>query len=120
MAELLQSLTALGEAGYFTQVVLDAFQKRTGREKADSQLRPWLKMTANAPEGKMMEVENLTRREMEIIALLADGLKNKEIADRLYLSPTTIKKHIYNIYQKWDVHSRISVVTRAREKGIIS
>jgi LuxR family maltose regulon positive regulatory protein len=64
--------------------------------------------------------ESLTERETEILSLLSKGLKNREIAEKIFLSPTTIKKHIYNIYQKLDVHSRIEVVTKARENGIIS
>ena len=64
--------------------------------------------------------ESLTERETEVLSLLSKGLKNREIAEKIFLSPTTIKKHIYNIYQKLDVHSRIEVVTKARENGIIS
>ncbi len=63
--------------------------------------------------------EPLTEREREILLLLSHGLKNREIGDKIFLSPTTIKKHVYNLYQKLDVHSRIEVVSKGRELGLI-
>ena len=65
-------------------------------------------------------LEHLTEREIEILTLLSRGLKNREIGDKIFLAQTTVKRHIYNIYQKLDVHSRIEVVTKARELGLIS
>jgi len=64
-------------------------------------------------------LDPLTNRELEVLTLLAQGLSNKEIASKVFLSSETIKKHIYNIYQKLDVHSRISAIERARELGIL-
>jgi LuxR family maltose regulon positive regulatory protein len=64
--------------------------------------------------------EPLTQRELEILALLSHGLKNREIGDKIFLAPTTIKKHVYNIYQKLNVHSRLEVVSKAQELGLIS
>jgi LuxR family maltose regulon positive regulatory protein len=72
---------------------------------------------SRAPDRPLSEP--LTQREIEILALLSHGLKNREIGDRIFLAPTTIKKHVYNIYQKLNVHSRIEVVSRARELGLI-
>jgi LuxR family maltose regulon positive regulatory protein len=62
---------------------------------------------------------SLTPREIEILKYIADGLRNKEIADKLFLAPETVKKHLYNIYQKFDIHSRMNVVVKARELGMI-
>jgi LuxR family transcriptional regulator, maltose regulon positive regulatory protein len=64
-------------------------------------------------------VEPLTERELEVLALLAEGLSNVEIAGRLYLSPNTLKAHTQNIYSKLDVHSRVQVVNKARALGLI-
>ena len=49
----------------------------------------------------------LTSREMEILAMIATGSKNEEIADKLYISPNTVKTHIYNIFKKIDVPNRL-------------
>lgn len=57
----------------------------------------------------------LTSREEEIILLIFDGLRHKEIADRLFLSLTTVKKHIYNIYQKLGVQSSIDALNKLQE-----
>lgn len=56
--------------------------------------------------------ELLTRREIEILELLDQGLRYKEIADRLCISMTTVKKHIYNIYQKLQVSSKIDALNK--------
>jgi LuxR family maltose regulon positive regulatory protein len=64
-------------------------------------------------------LEPLSSREVEILALMADGLSNVEIAARLYLSPNTLKSHTQNIYGKLDVHSRVQAVNRGRTLKLI-
>jgi len=64
-------------------------------------------------------VEALTEREIEVLQLIADGMTNPQIAQKLYLSPNTLKAHTQNIYSKLDVHSRLQAVNRARELGLI-
>ena len=49
----------------------------------------------------------MTRREREVVALIADGLTNKEIADKLHLSAYTAKSHIHNILEKMVLNTRI-------------
>ena len=61
----------------------------------------------------------LTPREIEIVHMAADGLRNKEIADRLYVSEATIRTHLWNIYQKLKVNSREQLVQYARDKGLV-
>jgi DNA-binding NarL/FixJ family response regulator len=59
----------------------------------------------------------LSRRELQILTHLAEGLSNKEIADKVHLSPDTVKSHLKNIYQKLHVHNRSQAVrTAVREK----
>jgi LuxR family maltose regulon positive regulatory protein len=65
-------------------------------------------------------VEALSERELEVLQLMARGLTNPEIAERLYLSPNTLKAHAQNIYQKLDVHSRVQAVNRGRELGLLT
>jgi LuxR family maltose regulon positive regulatory protein len=62
----------------------------------------------------------LSERELEVLALLADGLTNQEIAARLYLAVSTVKVHTRNLYSKLDVHSRTQAVARAHELGFLS
>ena len=59
----------------------------------------------------------LTARELEILRLIGDGLKNQEIAKRLYLSVHTVKNHVHNILERLGVKSRWSAVAHASEKG---
>lgn len=54
--------------------------------------------------------EELTKREQEILTLLAEGLKNQDIADKLFISAATVKKHVENIYNKLQLHSRVELV----------
>jgi LuxR family maltose regulon positive regulatory protein len=62
-------------------------------------------------------VEPLTEREQEVLRLIADGLSNREIATRLFVAVTTVKKHASNVYGKLGVRSRTEAVARARELG---
>ena len=55
----------------------------------------------------------LTVREREVLNLLADGLTNGEIAQRLWVSPGTVRRHLENIYTKLDVHTRTAAVRAA-------
>jgi LuxR family maltose regulon positive regulatory protein len=60
-------------------------------------------------------IEPLTPTEQQVLALLGHHLTNKEIADQLVVSPSTVKTHTLNIYRKLDVHGRKQAVARARE-----
>lgn len=72
---------------------------------------------SQSPESNI--IEPLTEREIEVLGLMAEGLSNREIADRLILSLHTIKAHSRNIYGKLDVHSRMSAVTKAKALGVL-
>ncbi|KAA2252844.1 response regulator transcription factor [Solihabitans fulvus] len=62
----------------------------------------------------------LSRREREVIVLVASGLRNSEIAGELYISEGTVKRHLTNAYSKLGVESRMSAVKRAISLGIVS
>ena len=64
-------------------------------------------------------VEPLSERELEVLQLIAEGLTNREIASRLFLSLNTVKAHTRNIYGKLDSHNRMQAVTSARAFGIL-
>jgi len=63
-------------------------------------------------------MKNLTNRELEIIALLVQRLSNKEIAEKLFISPETVKRHIYNIYRKLKVSTRREAEKKVNALGI--
>jgi DNA-binding NarL/FixJ family response regulator len=62
----------------------------------------------------------LTAREMEVLRLLARGLRNKEIAARLFVSERTVNFHLANIYQKLNVSGRTEALSKAHEQGLIT
>ncbi len=72
---------------------------------------------ASAPEKQ--QIEELTPRQREILALIADGLTNQQIADKLVLSPFTIATHRANIMQKLNLHNRTELIRYAMKHGLI-
>ena len=61
----------------------------------------------------------LTPREAEIVQMVAQGLRNKAIADRLSISEGTVKIHLHNIYEKVKVDGRLELVLWAQERGLV-
>lgn len=53
------------------------------------------------------KIESLTRREYEVLILIGEGLNNREIAERLFISEKTVKNHVSNIFKKIDVNDRV-------------
>jgi LuxR family maltose regulon positive regulatory protein len=64
-------------------------------------------------------VEHLSERELEVLRLIAAGLPNKKIMEELFLSLSTVKTHIRNIYSKLNVHSRTEVIVKAKEMDLL-
>lgn len=78
--------------------------------------------TTIAPSRKQLldgEFEPLSERELEVLHLIADGLSNREIAQRLVVSLGTVKKHLNNIFLKLDAHSRTQVIATARKYNLL-
>jgi len=71
-------------------------------------------------EAGLREVTSvLTPREIEIVRLAAQGLRNQAIADQLHISEGTVKVHLHNIYEKLGVDGRVALTLYARDKGLI-
>ncbi|MGE8407071.1 MAG: LuxR C-terminal-related transcriptional regulator [Pseudomonas sp.] len=62
-------------------------------------------------------IEALSKRELQVLHYIAEGLRNREIADRIFLSETTIKAHLRRIHSKLNAHSRTQAVAIARRHG---
>lgn len=62
---------------------------------------------------------NLSRRELDVLELMAQGLTNQEIASRLFVSLNTIKTHSMNLFEKMDVSRRTQAIAKGRELSII-
>ena len=74
-----------------------------------------LRARVSEPEAKpsaTAESGPLTRREHEIVMLVAEGLTNAQIAERLCISPGTVRRHLENVFARLDVHTRTAAVAR--------
>ena len=74
---------------------------------------------ANAELPWWYLTDPLSDRELEVMELVARGLSNQQIGDKIFISPGTVKRHLSNIYQKLDVHSRVQAIELARKFQLI-
>jgi len=70
-------------------------------------------------QDQRKSLAKLTDSEMKVLKLVAKGLRNQEIAEKLFNSELTIKKHIYHMFQKLSVKNRLSLVMKAKQEGIL-
>jgi DNA-binding NarL/FixJ family response regulator len=70
---------------------------------------------------KMLQGERdvLTPREIEIVRMVARGLSNREVGEKLFISEGTVKTHLHTIYEKLDLNGRVQLANYAREKGLV-
>jgi DNA-binding NarL/FixJ family response regulator len=103
--------------------LLNAIRQVAGGEVSLPQalaLRLVTRMTRQTPDRAGDLPEPLTDREREVLTLLAEGLSNKEIAQRLYLSVRTVEGHLVNIYGKLGLHSRTEAALYAVRLGWVT
>jgi len=137
----LQKAVELAQPGGFIRVFVDfgspmqtLLRQLAGEEASSEAIQRILAAFPDAQDGSTGEaaarfvprslkvaglVEPLTTREREILLLLREPYSGKEIANKLFISPTTLKRHTSNIYGKLDVHNRWDAVAAAEALGIL-
>ncbi|MDQ3810072.1 MAG: LuxR C-terminal-related transcriptional regulator, partial [Chloroflexota bacterium] len=105
MRTLLRRAAASGTTSSYTQRLLSAFNEPA--------------QPASTPAHAAGLVEPLTGREVEILRLVAAGMRNQEIADHLVISPATVKRHIANAYGKLGASHRTEAIVRANELNLL-
>ena len=108
MAQMLAEVAARGVMPRYTAELLDAFRSKEGRREDEPTL-----------SHDQPLVEPLSQRELEILRLIAQGLSNQEIGERLFLALDTVKGYNRRIYEKLQVERRTEAVARARELGLL-
>ncbi len=118
MEELLKQVVPAAEITEFVQEILAAFaESSAGKAVADQAVKGQPGINTDGPE--LPFYENLSLRETEVLRLMAEAVSLQEIANRLFITYATAKRHTVNIYSKLGVHSRWEAVAFARENGII-
>lgn len=79
-------------------------------------------MNVNVQEttAKSVQVPFLTRREKEVLGLISEGMTNNEIAERLFVSPATVKTHRENLLMKFEVANTAALIKLAAQQGLLS
>jgi LuxR family transcriptional regulator, maltose regulon positive regulatory protein len=111
MARLLSEAAAHGIMPDYTGRLLAALE-------AEGRIGPDDAPRLTAPASQSL-VEPLSDRELEVLQLIAQGLSNREISERLFLAVITVKGHNRNIFRKLQVRRRTEAVARARELGLL-
>jgi DNA-binding NarL/FixJ family response regulator len=118
-ADILNAIDA-GAAGYLLkdtprEQLYDAIRAAAGGEPALTP-RVTARLMGHLRDG---HAETLSAREIEVLALVATGNKNRDIAKRLHVGESTVKSHLVHIYRKLDVDDRTHAVTVAIERGLL-
>jgi LuxR family maltose regulon positive regulatory protein len=110
MAELLERLTEQKGSTDYLHRVLDQCSTSAAQRAGSAAGK-----SRSIAGSEVSIVEPLTKRELDILELLAQRLQNKEIAARLFVSPETVKSHLKNLYQKLGVGNRREARAKAAE-----
>jgi LuxR family maltose regulon positive regulatory protein len=127
---IIEKALSLAEPEGYIRIFLDEglpIKRLLERTKAEERrIKEYITKLLNAFEDKAPHppllqplIEPLSERELEVLRMLAEGLTNREIAARLFLSPNTVKVHARNIYQKLNTTNRTQATAIARELGIL-
>ena len=117
MANLLNRLAKQDISLKYAGILLKAFRNELAvAARPNSSLQAPIEQASPNPR----RFESLSKREFEVMTLLVQRLSNKEISEKLFISPKTVKAHLYNIYQKLDVSTRRQAVDKANALGLLS
>lgn len=120
-----RELLALGASAYlsknasmgdFISTVRSVAEERKGQDENDVILF----VPRGAFDKDVTEESSLSGREAEVLMLAARALSNRQIAESLHLSETTVKRHLSNVYEKLGVHTRAEAARKALSEGWIS
>jgi len=121
--DVLQRALEAGASGYLVKdCSLDEIAEAINLAADDAALSPSLasSMLAEVRRLDLPDAERVvTKREEEVLQLIADGCSTGEVAERLYISQKTVKNHLASIYQKLDARDRTQAVLQAVRMGII-
>jgi DNA-binding NarL/FixJ family response regulator len=95
------------------------FRDVTASREIESLVRERLAQTSARPADGEEVPPELTRREREILRLLAGGANTRVMAERLHVSPATVRNHVQNIFGKLSVHSRLEAAAYATRHGLL-
>jgi LuxR family maltose regulon positive regulatory protein len=129
----LRRALSLAEPGGFIRIFVDAGPELAGliRQAAPGVVSPdYARRLAEAfgpaeaaaavPPATVLELpEPLSEREVEVLRLIATGLSNADAGRKLFIAPSTVKKHLENIYAKLGTRNRTQAIARAREGGVL-
>jgi LuxR family maltose regulon positive regulatory protein len=122
-----QGMSLSAQAGFYRSIidlgplVVDLVRNRKYEGEMEPYRQRLLHLAGDKPEISKIEhkdselISPLSEREIEVLFHLAEGLSNQEIADQLFLSTGTVKRHVHNIYNKLGVSSRLQAVSRGRD-----
>jgi DNA-binding NarL/FixJ family response regulator len=85
-----------------------------------SLIRELAKKDETASPAAEYILEPLSLRELEVLRLAANGARDKQIAEKLHISPATVKNHMKNILEKLNVSNRTEAAMVARDRGILT
>jgi LuxR family maltose regulon positive regulatory protein len=116
LAVILQRLVKQEPGQGYARQVLEAFRT----ERTNLVQTPSDDQSPTGPSGSNQALPDpLTGREVQILQVLSQGLSNQAIAEKLFISPETVKRHLYNIFQKLDSKNRQQAIIRAKSLGIV-
>ncbi len=121
---VIQAIT-LGASGYLlksatvAQIIRAIHEVNEGGNPLDAKVAGYLLKNMNSVLSSDEEKGALTKRELEVLDLVAEGLVKKEIAERLSIGETTVVSHVKNIYEKLETTNAPSAVAQAYRKGLL-
>jgi DNA-binding NarL/FixJ family response regulator len=121
---------ALGKLGRIDAAIEEARRAKTllselkaelesARAQSVLEMLATLQQSDQAGVSQKVRSGELTRREIEVLRLVAEGLNNQTIAERLFVSDHTVHRHLANILNKLDVSTRAAAVAQAVRRGLL-